>query len=118
MTTAVGAIRVQQQKQTTQEKMPRRRYYERSWEPQSTELMHGLRYRDADGTSVKRDADGEAAASSSVSSTTRAEVETRRQAAEQHRAGTTLAAEQRDTREVIRAPGKRRATTEFVIRLL
>jgi len=84
-------------------------------ETQSMELINGLRYRDEDGTSVKRDADGEAAASSSVSSTTRAEVETRRQAAEQHRAGTTLAAEQRDTREVIRAPGKRRATIGFVI---
>ena len=102
MTEAVGAIRVQQQKQTTQEKMPRRRYYERSWEPQSTELMHGLRYRDADGTSVQRNADGEATAS--FSPTTQVEAATRRQAMEQHRAGTTLAAEQRDTRDVIRAP--------------
>jgi len=33
MTTAKGAIRVQQQKQTTREKRPRRRYYERSWKP-------------------------------------------------------------------------------------
>jgi len=74
-------------------------------ETQSTELMHGLRYRDADGTSVKRDADGEATASSFASFTTRVEAATRRQAVEQHRAGTTLAAKQRDTREVIRAPG-------------
>jgi len=38
-------------------------------ETKSTELMHGLSYQDADGTSVKRDADGEAAASSSAPST-------------------------------------------------
>ena len=77
--------------------------------------MYGLRYRDADGTSVKRDVDGEATASSSVPSTTRVEAATRRQAAKQHRAGTTLAAERRDTREVIRAPGKQRAAIWVVI---